>query len=447
MPKQKLIEYDWSSMVADDAHGAFTPRGELPAIFRRMDEARSAVRLRHAAGEMGFYSVPDRQADLRRAELLAAEISKRFSALVVIGIGGSDLGARAVIKALKPRDRGMEVRFIGSNTDPEELADLADSLDWKKTAFNVVSKSGDTVEPMSAFLFLRDRLIRKVGRKAHAKHVVATTDEAKGALRKIAEREGYRTLPVPRDVGGRFSVLTPVGLFPAACAGVKVRGLLDGARSVRDDFETADAGRCGPLVFAGLHWEAYLRRSQHITALMPYAESLREFAFWFRQLWAESLGKHHDRQGKAAHHGPTPLAALGATDQHSQLQLYNEGPYDKIITLIGVRKFRRDMPVPKPFPEIDGVSYMGGHRFGEIINAELKATAESLRRHGRPCGTISLSSITPESLGALFFFFELATAVMGEVLDIDAFNQPGVEESKRLMFGLLGRPGFEDEWD
>ena len=386
-----------------------------------------------ASAAVGFFSIPDRDDELRAIERLAKDVAKQFSTLIVVGIGGSDLGARALIRALAPRSKGMSIRFIGANTDPDELDALLASVDLRKCAINIISKSGDTIEPMSTFLLLRDRLIKKVGVKKHAAHVIATTDAENGTLREIARRERYRTLPVPKDIGGRFSALTTVGLFPAVCAGISARRLLAGAAQARE--------RCvsDAILFAGLHHDAYRNRGQHITVLMPYADGLKDLGAWFRQLWAESLGKARDRRGDIVHHGLTPIAALGATDQHSQIQLYNEGPVDKIVTFIEVDSFRKNFVVPKSYKDIEGVAYMAGRSFEEIIHAERKATAGALAKHGRPSGTIHLSSVSPETVGALMFFFMLATAAMAELLDVDAYDQPGVEEGKRGMYTLLKR--------
>ncbi len=437
MPTATPLAYDHSLMLASQVGTAGLPDSELPALKRRLAEVRTALAEQKRSGRVGFFGIPERQAEIRAAVSLAKSIRREFRTLLVLGIGGSDLGARALLKALQKRGKGMEVLFAGGNTDPEELAELLGTLDLKRTAVNVISKSGDTVEPMSAFLILRDRLIAKVGRQKHARHIICTTDEKSGALRTIADREGYRTLPVPRDIGGRYSALTAVGLFPAACAGIDPKRLVAGADAVMRDF-FAGTGTPAPLLFAGLMHDAYVRRGQHLTVLMPYAEALREFAFWFRQLWAESLGKTHDRHDNAIHVGLTPIAALGATDQHSQIQLYNEGPFDKTVTFIAVRKFRADLRVPKAFKDLPGVASLGGHQMSYLIHAERAATARGLAEHGRPSGTIALSAITPESIGGLMMFFMLATAAAAELFDINAYDQPGVEAGKQAMNAVLG---------
>ncbi len=442
MQKKPLIAYDYSRMFAARPGQGFA-REDVPEMQRRLEAVRAELLRRKEAGEIGFFSIPAARRGLREVETMAAAVRREFKTLIVIGIGGSDLGARAIIRALKEPGRGVDVRFIGANTDPEEIAALLEDVDLRRAALNIISKSGDTIEPMSVFLLLRDRLIKRVGKKRHARHVIATTDAKKGTLRRIADAEGYRTLSVPADIGGRFSALTTVGLFPAACAGIPVSGLLTGAGQVLDAFVSEPAARNFPLLFAGLHYEAYVRGFQHVTVLMPYADGLKEFGAWFRQLWAESLGKKHDRKGGVVYHGLTPIAALGATDQHSQIQLYNEGPFDKLVTFVETEKFRADFKVPNPYPEIEGTAYMSGLPFSRIIHAEREATALALARNGRPNGTLTVPDISPRSVGGLMFFFQLATAAMGELLNIDAYDQPGVEEGKKNMYAILGRSGYK----
>lgn len=428
-------------MLATAIGSGGMPDAELGALRGRLAAVRETL-LDGWKAAPGFFGIPERHDDLRAVKEAAKAAAKSCRTLVVIGIGGSDLGARAILRALKPAGKGMDVRFIGANTDPEEIAALLATVDLKKAMLNVISKSGDTIEPMSAFLLLRDRLIKAVGKAKHRARVVATTDAKKGTLRAIADREKYATLPVPADIGGRFSALTTVGLFPAACAGVPFMDLVAGMKEVRDGFTSSFAGAEGPLLFAGLHHEAYARRDRRVTVLMPYADGLREFGLWFRQLWAESLGKRRDRAGMDVRHGFTPVAALGATDQHSQVQLYNEGPADKVVTFIEVDRFRKDFSVPNPYKDIEGVAYMAGRPFSEIIHAERKATALALKKSGMPSGTLHVPSLTPESVGALMGFFMIATAATAELLDVDAYDQPGVEEGKRAMYALLGRKGY-----
>lgn len=438
--KRHLPTYNTALMTSAKSGSAGVSAAEFAAVERSLAGVKSALMAGFKKEPQGFFGIPDMVSEANLAEKAARAATKTGKTLIVLGIGGSDLGARAITSALTKPGKGMDVRYLSSGADPEELSALLASVDMKKCVLNVVSKSGDTVEPMSAFLVLRDRLIKRVGVKRYASHIVATTDSSRGVLHEIARREGYATLPVPEHVGGRFSALTPVGLFPAACAGIPVMRLLDGARAMRDAFVTQAASKNGALLFAGLHHDGYTKRDQRVTVLMPYAASLCEFSFWFRQLWAESLGKARSRGGKTVHHGFTPIAAMGPADQHSQIQLYNEGPTDKIVTFLEVRNFRAELKVPKAFADLPPTAMLAGKKLGEIMQAERAATARSLATHGRPSGTLSISEITPESVGGLMMFFMLATAATAELLDVNAYDQPGVEEGKLLIKEALSKP-------
>lgn len=439
MPKP-LITYDHASMHSRVAGRAGEAPAQFSRLLKRLAAVHRAMKDHNKKGAYGFTTIPYRAEELAETRRLAASLKKEFKTLIVVGIGGSDLGARALVAALGGKRKGaMDIRFIGANTDPDELAALLASIDLKKCAINIVSKGGDTVEPMSAFLILRQRLIARVGAKRHARHVVATTDPDHGTLRAIADREGYRALPVPRAIGGRFSALTTVGLLAVECAGIDGKALLHGAERVLLDFIERAPKENGPLLFAGLQTDAHQLRGQSVVVLMPYASRLRQFGNWFRQLWAESLGKRRTRRGKPVHSGQTPVAALGATDQHSQLQLWNEGPADTVVTFIDHGAFDGDLVVPNAYPKLSGVAFLGKKSLSRINRAERESTALALTEHGKPHGTLRLGRIDAASLGGLMMFFMLATAAAGELLDIDAFDQPGVESMKRTMFRMLGR--------
>lgn len=421
MSKKTLLSYDHANMTVASA-----------SLAERLSAAQQVL----LENPPAFFSLPSNK-EIAAIKKLGAVTAKKFRTLIVVGIGGSDLGARTLVSALQERGRGMEIRFIGANTDPDEIGDLLAAVDLKKCVINIVSKSGGTIEPMATFLLLREKLIAKVGQKNHAKHVIATTDPRDGALRAIAEREGYATLEIPAAIGGRFCVFTAAALFPAACAGIDINKLAAGAAAAKKDLLTIDAEKNVALMFAGLQHDAY-RQKRRVTVLMPYAERLRGLAFWFRQLWAESLGKQLDRGGKVVNHGLTPVAALGATDQHSQIQLYNEGPDDKTVTFIEVDAFREKLRVPKAFADMPAVAAMTGHSFEKIIHAERLATAQALAMNGRANGTLHIPKISPETIGSLMFAFMAATAALGELLDIDVYDQPGVEAGKKAMMDLLG---------
>jgi glucose-6-phosphate isomerase len=292
---------------------------------------------------------------------------------------------------------------------------------------------------------VRAWLERTLGGAAY-RHLVFTTDPERGALRQLAQRDHIATLEVPPEVGGRFSVLSPVGLLPAALVGIDIDGLLQGAGRAIERTESDDLLRNPAALYAALHWEADVRQDARIHVLMPYTDRLREFAEWYRQLWAESLGKRVDREGRTVHVGPTPVAAVGATDQHSQVQLFMEGPYDKVITFMTVEQLGSDLRIPHPESQTElppDLSYLPGHTLGELLKAEYEATSTALAQMGRMSCTLRLPDLSAATLGEALMFFQLATGYAGVWYGIDPFDQPGVELGKRLTYAAMGRPGYE----
>ena len=408
--------------------------GALPDLVA----AKRAVLKLTKDGEQGFLNLPSDSKMLLECKRAAADTRKRFTDLIVLGIGGSDLGARAIDQAIgaSAAKKGTRLHFAGSSTDPHQLLGILQRVNLKKTAVNVVSKSGGTLETMAAFLILRKRLRDLVG-KRFAEHIVATTDPKKGALRAMALAEGYATVSIPPNVGGRFSVLSGCGLYPAAVMGADIGKMLSGAKRVARAFASEAPSQNAPCRYAGLHVVGTKRRNQHIHVVMPYSSRMNEFARWVRQLVAESLGKKQNVRGKTTHEGPTPVAAIGPEDQHSQLQLYTEGPFDKLITFVGIAKEPRDIAVPRSNELPADIARFGGHHLSKLLQIEREATAESLRRTGRPTGTILIDALDEASLGGLFMFYEIAVALMAQMLHVNAFDQPGVELSKRIMKDLM----------
>lgn len=343
--------------------------------------------------------------------------------LVVIGIGGSDLGARAVLEALRAEHAPMDVIFHGDSTDPVAISRLLQVIDIEDTVFCIISKSGETIETISQYVFLKD--VVKKQTEDWAEHFLFITDQHKGILRTEADKYGVLTLPIPDTVGGRFSVLTAVGLLPSVAAGVDIQRLIDGAISASQEMKelAAEIARTQFLLYqAGLK----------VNILMPYSIQLQEFGRWYRQLWAESLGK----DGK----GILPIKAWGPADQHSQVQFYTDGTLLHSLFFVRVEKQEDDYTIEGV--DVEGVEYLEGHSFHEILNYEQEATALALRKLGRPSATLSVDSLDAYSLGQLFMIFELAVVYLGEMLEIDAFNQPGVEEGKQMMYALLGRKEY-----
>lgn len=377
---------------------------------------------------------------LSDVEAQAARFREAFTDLVVIGIGGSALGAKCVYNALvRPfsgarldgSDRhGVRLHFI-ENVDPIDTLDLLEALPLETTAFNVITKSGRTVETMSAFFLVRERLIAEFGTEGYRARVTATTDPADGILRKLVGSDGLASLPVPPGVGGRFSVFTPVGAFPLAVAGLDVSAFFAGARSARDAALRSDGLDSNPAAaFATLQIGLY-RRGIDDVVLMPYATSMRDVAHWFVQLWAESLGK--------AAAGPTPLPAVGATDQHSQLQLFMEGPPNKNVVFCSVDAPPADAIVPNVPDACAALSHLGGKSISAVRAAELAGVQAALREVGRPSSHFRLARLDEESLGALLMTLCAATGIAGTMLEVDPYDQPGVELAKKYAHGLLGR--------
>jgi glucose-6-phosphate isomerase len=333
---------------------------------------------------------------------------------------------------------------VEDNVDPERMAALFDVIDVEQTMFNCVTKSGATSETMSQFLIIYDLLKSKLGRRAK-ENIIATTDGKKGNLIKIAKEEGFKTFIIPDGVGGRFSELSPVGLLPAAVTGIDIKALLDGAKEMNERCRDAVDMYDDPALFAALMMYVSMQKNKNISVIMPYADSLKLISDWYCQLWGESLGKSVNRNGEEVFVGQTPVKALGVTDQHSQIQLYTEGPFDKVVTFIGVENFRAEVTIPHGFDDIPDISFLGGATLNRLINTELDATEFALTKAGRPNFRIILEKINAHTIGQLLQFFMLQTAYCGELLDFDAYNQPGVEEGKNANYALFGKKGYEQK--
>ena len=425
-------------------------RAELDASAPAARGAWEALEGRRRAGEVGFADLPRDRAGAGAVLKVARALAERFENLLVLGIGGSSLGGRALVGALAhplhnllPRERRGALRvFFPDNSDPATFEALLGSLDLAETCFATVSKSGATVETLAQHLTLRERCLARFGETGYRERCVVVTDPAAGPLRRIADEERLRSLPLPPAVGGRFGALTAAGLLPAACAGADVTALLDGAASLEARCRTGDLRVNPALLYAATLHLLDVRRGRRVDVFMPYADGLRDLGDWFVQLWAESLGK-------SAASGPLPFRAVGATDQHSSLQLLMEGPDDKVVTLVRVGRPRADLSIQVPpgyrrFPE---VAFLDGHTFGELIEAERLATEAALRAAGKPTVSIALPRLDARAMGELIMLLELSAAYAGGLYGVDAFDQPGVEVGKRYAQATLGRPGREAERD
>ena len=450
--KTAALRLDYNNMMsASIGAEGFTP-DELKGAYPLAKQAFSKVEQGRGKGMMGWTELPYNQPEIvADIDALAASVRKNCDAFVVLGIGGSALGPMAAFQAIKhlrynelPRKkRGGPKFYVEDNIDPERMEALFDVVDLKKTVFNVITKSGATSETMAQYLTVIDRLKKKLGKRA-ASRIIATTDAEKGNLIKIAHAEGYKTYVIPSGVGGRFSQLCPVGLLPAAVLGINIQKLLDGAAFMDKLCKEPDASK-NPALMAALLSYLSIKKGKNISVMMPYADSLKLMADWYCQLWGESLGKSADSSGKLVYTGQTPVKALGVTDQHSQVQLYTEGPFDKVVTFLGVSSYRASMEISRGHEDVPDVSFLGGHTFNELIAAEQAATEYALTKAGRLNCTITLPVVNEFTLGQLFYFFQLQTAYTGEMLGINTYDQPGVEEGKNATYALLGRAGYDEK--
>lgn len=381
----------------------------------------------------------------------ASMVKGRFENVLVLGIGGSALGGVALTEALlKPywnllseeQREGLPRIFFLDNIDPDSITALLDILDLSKTLVNVITKSGDTAETMSQFMIVKDRLEKELGDN-YRYNIVATTDKKTGILRQISEQEGYKTFVIPDDVGGRFSVFSAVGFLPLALVGIDIDSIVNGIKDMDLALKNTDIRENIAAQNALIHYLLDTKKGKNISVMMPYSSRLRYVADWYAQLWAESLGKNKDKDGNDVHVGPTPVKALGATDQHSQIQLYNEGPNNKIINFIRVEEFDNTLEIPNIF-EYTGIGYLGGKTINQLINAEADSTRVALSDYGRPTVTITLDKVDGYNLGQLLYMFEVQTAIAGELYNINTFNQPGVEQAKNYTYALMGRAGYEE---
>lgn len=370
----------------------------------------------------------------------AKRVDGKFEHVVVLGIGGSALGVTALTDAIKPHSfgvRGVPELHVLDNIDPELIADLDRALPLRKTLFVVISKSGATPETVAQYIYYKERMKKAVGKTSFHEHFVVVTDALRGYLREEVSAQGYASFPIPENVGGRFSVLSAVGLLPAALLGIDIVKLLKGARKGVDLFLSSDAGVNQSYQLARTQYLLQQRCGVDITVMMAYASALYSVADWYRQLLAESIGKALDSHGKVVHTGLTPIKALGPTDQHSQIQLYNEGPNDKFILFLTSKAFRTKVAIPRVDADANEFSFLSGRSFGDLMQAEQRATQMALSRYGRATGNLLLERISEETLGELFVMLEGSIAFLGEMYSIDAYNQPGVELGKVLTKKMM----------
>lgn len=449
-PQLKFYYKNVTSEVLGNEHGI--SKSQFSQLEKKTIPFIAALNEQRKAGKVRYRDLPYQSDTVKQVKTISKQV-KGCENFVVLGIGGSALGNIALQTALNPymynlddkQRKGAPRLFVLDNVDPLQMNSFLDWIGGKlnKTVFNVISKSGRTAETASQFMTICDLLEKKLGRKKLQQQVVATTDLKQGTLRKITDEYGFKNLEVPDGVGGRFSVLSAVGLLSAAVCGIDIDELLAGAADMDKKVSKLDFYENPAAVNAAINWH-YYTRGKKISVMMPYSYGLKDLSDWYRQLWAESLGKAKDIKGKEIFVGPTPVKALGATDQHSQVQLYREGPNDKLFTFLSIKEFANDVVIgkaPKIAPEL---AVLQGHKMSKLINCEKIGTEYALIVNKRPCLTIEFEKVTPHTIGQFIYLFEATTSIAGMLFNINAYDQPAVELGKDATLALMGSKEYSE---
>ncbi|MDI6865255.1 MULTISPECIES: glucose-6-phosphate isomerase [Thermodesulfovibrio] len=425
-----MIRLDFSNILTEEiGHNGLS-------LIEIENEAKKSISLlsKKPYKELDFINLPFQ--DTSQIKELAKK-ARDYEYFIVLGIGGSALGPRVLLEALSPFNnlRKKNRVFIYDNVDPATFKYIIEIIDLKKTLINVISKSGSTAETLASFLLFW-RMIRD--RKLDVRqHFIFTTDSEKGNLKMIADEYEIPSLEIPKNVVGRYSVLTPVGLLLSEVIGIKSEELLEGAKEISERAYRENLNENPMAYLASCLYLMDKLKNRKVLVFLPYSDRLKTMSEWFCQLWAESLGK----EGK----GTTPYPSLGTTDQHSQLQLWMEGPEDKVILFVSIDNYGFQEEIPQEFHDIEGLRYLGGHTLEELINTEQLATEMALRMNKKPNMKIIIPKIDSFTIGQLFQFLQITTAMAGLLYGVNPFNQPGVELGKRLTYGAMGKRGFETE--
>ena len=422
----------------------FISQEEIDNVSAQVSAAHKTINEKSGPGSdfLGWVDLPvdyDKE-EFERIEKAAAKIRKDSDVLVVIGIGGSYLGAKAAIDFVtgpfynyteKP-----QIIFAGNNISPNYLNSVIDCLDGKDVSLNVISKSGTTTEPAIAFRVLKKYLEDKYGKEEAKGRIYATTDKAKGALKNLADAEGYETFVVPDDVGGRFSVLTAVGLLPIAVCGADIKAMMKGAADARELYANDDLAANECYQYAAVR-NILHRKGKSVEMLVNYEPELQYFIEWWKQLYGESEGK----DGK----GIFPAGASFSTDLHSMGQYIQDGRRLMIETVLYVEEPKRDLIIEEDAANVDGLNFLAGKGMDYVNKKAFEGTYLAHNDGGVPNLVIKLKSLDEYTFGQLVYFFEKACGISGYMLGVNPFNQPGVESYKKNMFALLGKPGYESE--
>lgn len=427
-----------------DAAKPFVSSEQINAFQNEVNEAHQALLEKTAAGNefLGWVDLPSSIEESFLDDILAQAkaIAQKAEVYVVIGIGGSYLGARAVIEALQNHFSLMmpgkypQIIYAGQNISEDYLADLMQILDQKDYAVSVISKSGTTTEPALAFRLIKNHLENKYGKTEAANRIVAITDEKRGALKTLADKEGYKTYVVPDDVGGRYSVLTPVGLLPIAVAGYDIKKLVAGAKEMEASLKSNTSIETNMAMLYAAARNALYQGGKTTEILVNYEPRLYFLSEWWKQLYGESEGK----EGK----GIFPAAVSNTTDLHSMGQYIQEGVRSLFETVLSVENSHQTLPIPNDKENLDGLNYLCGKSITEVNQGAEEATRQAHLDGDVPNLRISIPKIDEENLGQLLYFYEFACGLSGYTLGVNPFDQPGVEAYKKNMFAILGKPGY-----
>jgi glucose-6-phosphate isomerase len=396
-----------------------------------------AIKQKLATRNQGWLDI-DTAIDLEKIEQVASKLKNKFQSIVILGIGGSALGVTATLKALKHlytnelATKTIPKLYILDNITPEFITETLEAIDLQQTLFIVTTKSGTTPETLAQYFYFRELLNAKIGNEEAKQHFIFITDPSKGTLRQIATTEQIESFEIPSNIGGRFSVLTAVGLVPMALMGVDIRAMINGFKQAQADFQTQNTTDNQAFDLAYQQYQNYTEGKRNINVLMPYNNKLFSFSDWYRQLLAESIGKAVDLDGNEVHIGITPVNALGVTDQHSQVQLYTEGPDDKLFIILKTKENHPNEQQQIIKTTDENFQFINNITFKKLLDTEMDATISALVKYKKPVTEIVIDKLTAESLGYLYMFFMLSVGVLGELLNINTYDQPGVELGKIL---------------
>lgn len=416
----------------------------LNSLNSKKEKVFKKVIINKSRPMMDWVTLPyQNAAEIEELELFGKKISRIYSNFVVLGIGGSALGANAVKQALYKEDGEDKIKIdIIDNVDAERFESLLADIDYKKTMFNIVTKSGKTVEILSMFAVVVNKLKAVLGKDFFINLVVTT--ERDNVLWKYCEQNKIKTYEVPKEVGGRYSVLSPVGLLPMAVMGLELKKVLNGAKAVLENYKQEPSNKSICMVSATIMYNYFLQGKKEFV-ILPYSERLNSMADFYIQLLSESLGKKDLLNGKPNELFFTPTKAVGVTYQHSNLQMYQEGSHDRLFFFINLVKHNEDVKIPKfKNAELDALL---PKTLTSLFKAEQNASSLALKQAGHPSFEINVPSLTEENIGALLYYFELTTALIGEYMQVNTYNQNGVELQKKYTKAIIGVAGFEKEND